>query len=177
MNFTIKLKQIDNLELSGFIGSVVGGSVTTGTTGYVTGIPSGVSRIDITWSEKPDYIHASIQSSGTPPIGVVSYIDGSDMTITKSSPASPFDYSLATSVVIRDVPREVSVSFDSEAFVTYFINELEMTDVEVGDAVYDGVDEPLLMGNLRGFNPTGCSYFLSDVTRSNNYYLHLSYPV
>jgi hypothetical protein len=103
MNFTIKLKQIDNLELSGFIGSVVGNGVTTGTTGYVAGVPSGVSGIHITWDEQPSYIHASIQSSGAA--------------------------------------------------------------------------DPLLMGNLRGFNATGCSYFLSDVTRSDNYYLHLSYPV
>ena len=40
-----------------------------------------------------------------------------------------------------------------------------------------GVSDPLLMGNLRGFNSTGCSFLFSDVTTSPNYYLHFSYPV
>jgi hypothetical protein len=104
MNFTIKLKQIDAVELSGFIGDVAGGgSATTGLVGQIESIPSGVSGVHISWSSRPDYVNATIQSSGAA--------------------------------------------------------------------------DPLLMGNLRGFNATGCSYFLSDVTRSNNYYLHLSYPI
>lgn len=40
-----------------------------------------------------------------------------------------------------------------------------------------GASDPLLMGNLRGFNATGCSFLLSDLTRSPNYYLHISYPL
>jgi hypothetical protein len=108
MNFTIKLKQIDSVELSGFISDVVGesgGSVVSGSniTGYAQSIPSGVSGVDISWSSRPSYINMTVHSSGA------------------------------------------------------------------GD--------PLLMGNLRGFNSTGCSFLLSEATSSPNYFLHLSYPV
>jgi len=107
MNFSIKLKQIDTAELSGYIESVSSGVASTvtlsGITGYFQNVPSGVSGVDISWSSRPLYLNMTVQSSGA--------------------------------------------------------------------------NDPMLMGNLRGFNPTGCSFLLSDSTPSPNYYLHLSYPV
>lgn len=107
MTFTIKLKQLDLPELSGYIESVSSGvasSVTlSGITGYFQNVPSGVSGVDISWSSRPLYLNMTVQSSG--------------------------------------------------------------------------VSDPLLMGNLRGFNATGCSFLFSDATTSANYYLHLSYPI
>ncbi len=107
MQFSIKLKQIDVAELSGYIESVTSGvSATvnmTGITGYFQNVPSGVSGVNISWSSRPAYLNMTVQSSGA--------------------------------------------------------------------------SDPMLMGNLRGFNPTGCSFLLSDSTPSANYYLHLSYPV
>jgi hypothetical protein len=108
MTFTIKLKQIDSVELANFVEDIVAGSDATiitgsGLLGTVQSIPSGVSGVDLSWSSQPQYINMTVHSSGA--------------------------------------------------------------------------SDPLLMGNLRKFNSTGCSFLLSDLTPSANYYLHISYPL